>query len=274
MTGGAVQFAPSTIERWYYLARRQNEDPVGALRRAVRKDCSQFSLPPALVARLFAQYRDHEHWTYQLHYDNLAAMVKADPTLGPLPSYSTVRRYMQAHGLIRKRRAAPKGRPGQERAARRRERREIRSYEAQYVGSLWHLDFHHGSLPVLLPSGQWHVPLALGILDDHSRLCCHLQWYLSETAEDLVHGLSQGGWKGTDARVPQRSESSLGRNGIPPDGASGNGQIPSRDRHFRELSVRYGMARELAQLDEKCFLEVFQPPSPRQASKKKARTGR
>ncbi len=29
------------------------------------------------------------------------------------------------------------------------------------------------------------------ILDDHSRLCCHVQWYLSETAEDLVHGLSQ-----------------------------------------------------------------------------------
>ena len=34
-------------------------------------------------------------------------------------------------------------------------------------------------------------PIALGILDDHSRLCCHVQWYLSETAEDLVHGLSQ-----------------------------------------------------------------------------------
>jgi transposase InsO family protein len=33
--------------------------------------------------------------------------------------------------------------------------------------------------------------MALAILDDHSRLCCHLQWYLSETAEDLVHGLSQ-----------------------------------------------------------------------------------
>ena len=34
-------------------------------------------------------------------------------------------------------------------------------------------------------------PIALGILDDHSRLCCHVQWYRSETAEDLVHGLSQ-----------------------------------------------------------------------------------
>jgi putative transposase len=78
------------------------------------------------------------------------------------------------------------------RAAERREQREIRSYEAEYVGALWHLDFHHGSLSVLTPRGQWEKPLALGILDDCSRLCCHLQWYLSETAEDLVHGLSQG----------------------------------------------------------------------------------
>ena len=44
---------------------------------------------------------------------------------------------------------------------------------------------------MLTPGGQWLRPIALGILDDHSRLCCHVQWYLSETAEDLVHGLSQ-----------------------------------------------------------------------------------
>lgn len=31
----------------------------------------------------------------------------------------------------------------------------------------------------------------LGILDDHSRLCCHLQWYLAEGARELCHGLSQ-----------------------------------------------------------------------------------
>ena len=29
------------------------------------------------------------------------------------------------------------------------------------------------------------------MLDDHSRLACHLQWYFEETAETLVHGLSQ-----------------------------------------------------------------------------------
>jgi len=32
----------------------------------------------------------------------------------------------------------------------------------------------------------------LGIIDDHSRICVHAQWYLSETAENLVHGLCQG----------------------------------------------------------------------------------
>ena len=85
----------------------------------------------------------------------------------------------------------PGGRPGEARAEERRQAREIRSYEAEHVGALWHLDFHHGSRKVLTPGGQWQRPIALGILDDHSRLCCHVQWYLSETAEDLVHGLSQ-----------------------------------------------------------------------------------
>jgi len=191
VTGQEVRFAPVTIERWYYRARREKDDPVRVLQRAVRKDAGKVSVAPALAEQLVLQYREHPHWSYQLHYDNLAARVKADPSLGPLRSYSTVRRYMKVHGLVRKPQPRSKGRPGEARAAERRERREIRSYEAEYVGSLWHLDFHHGSLKVLTSRGQWQRPLALGILDDHSRLCCHMQWYLSETAEDLVHGLSQ-----------------------------------------------------------------------------------
>jgi transposase InsO family protein len=190
LSGCHVQFATTTIERWYYLARNQKLDPLGVLRRAVRKDCGKGSLAEAVAAQLVAQYGQHPHWSYQLHYDNLAALVKQKPLLGSLPSYSTVRRHMQAKGLRRKSRS-PKSRPGEARAAQRRQAREIRSYEAEYVGSLWHLDFHHGSLKVITSRGEWQRPLALGILDDHSRLCCHLQWYLSETAEDLVHGLSQ-----------------------------------------------------------------------------------
>jgi transposase InsO family protein len=191
VTGRDVRFASKTIERWFYRARHEQDDPVGVLRQAVRKDCGKVSMKPALVAYLAKQYHERRHWTYQLHYDNLKALVKADEKLGPLQSYSTVRRYMVARGMVRKPRLKPKGRPGELFAAERRERREIRSYEAEYVGSLWHLDFHHSSLKVVTSRGQWERPLALGILDDHSRLCCHLQWYLSETVEDLVHGLSQ-----------------------------------------------------------------------------------
>jgi transposase InsO family protein len=192
VTGREVRYAAKTIERWLYRARGEQDDPVGVLRRAVRKDCGKMSLQPALLERLADQYHAYPHWTYQLHYDNLRALVKTDATLGPLRSYSTVRRYMVAQGLVRKSRLQPKKHPGQFLAAQRRERREIRSYETEYVGALWHLDFHHGSLQVVTPRGQWQRPLALGILDDHSRYCVHLQWYLSETTEDLVHGFSQG----------------------------------------------------------------------------------
>jgi putative transposase len=191
VTGRDVRIAAGTIARWYYTARRQHDDPVGALRRALRKDCGKVSLAAALAERLVLQYREYPHWSYQLHYDNLAALVKADPTLGQLRSYSTVKRYMQAHGLTRKPRLQSRERPGVARAEQRRQTREVRSYEATHVGALWHLDFHHGSLKVLTAGGQWLRPMVLGILDDHSRLCCHVQWYLSETAEDLVHGLSQ-----------------------------------------------------------------------------------
>jgi putative transposase len=191
VTGRPVQFSAVTIERWYYTARRAKDDPVGVLRRAVRKDCGQVSLATAVAERLRRQYREHPHWSYQLHYDNLVAVLKVEPALGAPRSYATIRRYMQAHGLVRQPRSPSRGRAGEARAAHRRETREVRSYEAEYVGALWHLDFHHGSVSVLTPRGQWQRPLALGILDDHSRLCCHLQWYLAETAADLVHGLAQ-----------------------------------------------------------------------------------
>jgi putative transposase len=68
---------------------------------------------------------------------------------------------------------------------------EIRGYEAEYVGSLWHWDCHHGSKKVLTGRGEWVTPILFGVLDDRSRLACHLQWYLAETAAIIAHGLSQ-----------------------------------------------------------------------------------
>jgi transposase InsO family protein len=191
VNGEAVQFGVSTLERWYYLARAA-KDPIHALERKTRSDQGQH---PALSSRvreaLAAQYCDHPSWSYQLHADNLAARVEADPTLGPMPSYASVLRFMKSRGLLKRPRRGPAHSPGARRAEARYEAREIRSYQSEYVNALWHLDFHHGSCRVLRSDGQWAYPLLLGILDDHSRLGAHAQWYLAEGAEELCHGLSQ-----------------------------------------------------------------------------------
>ena len=188
--GRTIRLGFSTIERWYYRAR-EVADPLGALSRKVRADAGRaWALSPKLLEVLEAQYHAHPRWTVQLHYDNLAAVVRARPELGELPSYQTLRRRMRERGWVR--RAEPANpTEGQRRAARRREAREVRSYELSHVHALWHLDFHEGRIKVLDEAGRWFTPVALAVLDDRSRVCCHLQWYRAETAENLCHGLTQ-----------------------------------------------------------------------------------
>jgi len=192
ITAQWVHFALSTIERWYYLALGEPKDPVGVLGRKIRQDCGTHpSLSMEVRGVLLEQYRKHPSWSYQLHADNLSVLVEQDPKLGAMPSYPSLRRFMKAHGLLKRHRQGRGNTPGGQQAEQRFEAFEIRSYESQYANALWHLDFHHGSLKVLLPDGQWTGAQLLGVLDDHSRLCTHAQWYLSETAENLVHGLCQ-----------------------------------------------------------------------------------
>ena len=193
ITGQRVQFGLSTIERWFYTARNEKKDPVQALRRKIRSDQGGHpALSPKVCELLTAQYRQHPNWSYQLHVDNLAVLIEKEPTLGAaVPSYTSVMRFMKVHGLIKRPRRGPVNSPGAQATEHRIEAREIRSYESEYVNALWHLDFHHGSLRVLLDKGRWVYPLMLGIIDDHSRLCCHAQWYLAEGAEELCHGFCQ-----------------------------------------------------------------------------------
>ena len=63
VTGRDVHFTAVTIERWYYTARRQHDDPVGALRRAVRTDCGKVTLSAAVAERLMLQYHGYPHWS-------------------------------------------------------------------------------------------------------------------------------------------------------------------------------------------------------------------
>jgi putative transposase len=191
-TGEPVHFGFSTIERWYYRALKERADPVGVLRRKLRANAGQqIAINNAVRQAVHAQYAAHKSWSVQLHHDNLVALAETSPELQPVPSYATLRRFMQANGLGKRRRVTSRRTDGAERAEARIVDREIRSYEAEYVNGLWHWDCHHGSRKVLTRRGEWQTPILFGVLDDRSRLACHLQWYLAEAAEVIAHGLSQ-----------------------------------------------------------------------------------
>lgn len=181
--GRDVRFGVSTLERWLALARR-SPDPAKLLATVPRADLGSVrAISLELANAIRAQYVIHPKWNVQLHYDNLKLAIAQDS----LPSYSSVRRFFRAEGLWRQREPVS----GPQRAALPDGTREVRSFEATHVGALAHLDGHQGSLPVLNQQGIWITPIGLCVIDDYSRLICHLQWYGHENTECLVHCLSQ-----------------------------------------------------------------------------------
>lgn len=185
-TAEVIRFSAKTIERWFYTAHKA-QDPIRALERKVPKHAGTHpSVSDAVAAEIRRLRREHPRWSHRLVHDNLLVLARENPALCPLPGYASVCRYMKHHGL------------GKRRKPRRHElepdfvTRERRSFEVSHVHALWHFDFHEAKRSLLLPTGERQRPVLLGILDDHSRLCCHAQWYFGEeNTESLVHGLCQ-----------------------------------------------------------------------------------
>jgi len=58
VTGDDVQFGRSTVERWFYRARKAAQDPVASLRDRKRPCGAGASLSPQAVQAIRAQYRE------------------------------------------------------------------------------------------------------------------------------------------------------------------------------------------------------------------------
>ena len=220
-----VRFGISTIERWYYQAKKKTMDPVGALRTKLRSDSGKSYIGQEIKDWLNANHREHSSWSYQLHTDNLRVWLTDRPQ--KTPSYSSVLRFMKNKGYWKTPRARSPLSPAALAARERLTSHEVRLFETAYVGGLWHLDFHHGSRQILTLRGERVTPLCLCILDDHSRLCCHIQWYLSEDTEKLVHGFIQA----------------LQKRGVPRALLSDNGSAMISSE-FTEGLVRLGVIHE------------------------------
>ncbi|MCL2660560.1 MAG: DDE-type integrase/transposase/recombinase [Acidobacteriaceae bacterium] len=72
----------------------------------------------------------------------------------------------------------------------RPEVRKARGYDVESVGGLWHIDSFQPSRRVLTRDG-WRRPVLFSVLDDHSELACHAQWYLVELTQTAVDSLMQ-----------------------------------------------------------------------------------
>jgi len=185
-TGEPWRTSAKSIERWFYVAR-DSEDPIRLLERKVPKHAGTHpGVTPPVEAAIRKLRGEHPRWSYQLVHDNLRALARQGLELGPLPGYATVCRFMKEKGLGKQRKPRSyEQEPGYS-------RRERRLYEVAHVQGLWHCDFHKHPRKVLTAAGEWRVAVLFAIMDDHSRLCCHAQWYLDwENTEYFVHGLSQ-----------------------------------------------------------------------------------
>jgi transposase InsO family protein len=192
ISGEGIHLSFSTIERWYYLSLKKNQGPIESLRASSRKDRGiPRVISEACKKFIQEQYKEHPSWSVQLHYDNFSSAAKKDPALCPVPSYSSMKRFFRSQGFFKEARSQNKNRPGFQLAMERKNDFEIRSYENEFVLGLWHLDFHHGSRQITNAKGVWCTPMLLAIIDDNSRLICHLQWYFSESAQELIHGFIQ-----------------------------------------------------------------------------------
>ena len=222
--GCPVTFHWQTIEEWYYKAKNEKLNTLDVLRPQTRSDKGRARVLTEEIKKIIDErYGQYKIWSYQLHRDNLVVDLK-NKNISPIPSYSTVRRYLQSTGKFKQKRSRNRNRPGYVKAEQSREEREVRSFENEYVNGLWHLDFHYCSREVVTSTGELVRPICLAIIDDNSRLLCHVQWYLTESAEDLIHGFSQA----------------LQKRGIPRELLSDNGAAMT-SAEFTEGLIRLGI---------------------------------
>jgi len=168
--GRVRQFSWQTIEGWYYDYRAEG---LGALTTNARKDRGTHrGIPESLCAAVDKLLGDHSG----LKTSNIIRHLHLEGMLtGDAPSNSTLYRY------IRTRRPAADA-PGKER----------RSFEAPYAGSLWQVDFMYGPfLPCKGPDGRHRKKqtFLIAIIDDHSRLLCHGQFYFRQDLLTYIDAL-------------------------------------------------------------------------------------
>jgi hypothetical protein len=161
--GNLRKYSTSSIECWYYRYRQGGLD---ALKASPRKDGGIFrTLSPSVIEAIDALFEKHS----RVKASTVIRMLRLQGTIsGKNPSASTIYRYLRLRT-----KAAKDAAPSKER----------RAFEAPYSNNLWQVDILYG--PKLTDRGKdgkhrKRQTYLVAIIDDHSRLLCHGEFYFEQ----------------------------------------------------------------------------------------------
>jgi len=155
------QFSCGAIEDWYYAYRNYG---FSGLVKQPRKDNGKFRMLNDEICSYIDRFiKDHPQLKTSVLVSRMRSGVRFS---SDLPGDSTIYRYVRTI------------RPLKEALVKER-----RAFEAPYAGNLWQTDLMYGLyLPQLNDRGKWvkKQTYLIAIIDDHSRLLCHGQFYFTQ----------------------------------------------------------------------------------------------
>jgi len=164
------QLQPQTIERWYYIWKRNG---IGALAPKVRSDKNQTQLAEPVKEALIKLKKENPSRSINtlLHLLEKQGIVAK----GKL-SRSTVHRFLKTMKISK-------------RTVADAVTIERRTFLAEHAGDIWYGDVMHGP-SISTPKGMRKVYL-VSLMDDRSRLITHSTFCFGETALDIEGVLKQ-----------------------------------------------------------------------------------
>lgn len=169
-TRGTIRLGYGTVEEWLYIYKR--EGLQGLLPRR-REDLGKSRrIDDEVSERIDALAKGHP----ELDGPGILAELKAEIEGNkPLPSLSTVYRYLRAHALAERRGPL---------------RQDHRAYAFELAGDCWQGDVMYGpALP--MKDGSRRKTYLIAILDDATRVIVHAQFYFEQHLRSLKDCLKQ-----------------------------------------------------------------------------------
>lgn len=181
---GRSRISPSTINLWIHQYR-ESKGRIESLKPKRRRDRGTYRKFDATIRMALKELRaDNPRYTVPVMITKLKhkKIIGSDDKLNKASIY----RFLKSEGLDKKQAAAADDR---------------RRFEADYPNQIWQCDVMHGGPLIKVEAGSNKKAYLCAIMDDHSRMIVHAQFYLSEAFDSLKDCLHQAVMK---RGIPQK----------------------------------------------------------------------